>query len=81
VPSNPLSLMASSRQIIRTDAATNMSTNSQGAAVPVFSIDLMNVCNAERVNQSLLTLAINRGQPRPATGQGVCCCEFVKHSR
>src|SRR5208282_3167877 len=45
VPSTPLSVMASSRQIIRNEAATNRARNHQGAHVPVLSIQVMNAFN------------------------------------
>jgi len=45
VPSKPLSLIASSRQIITNDAPTNSARNSHGAQGPVLSIRVTSGCN------------------------------------
>src|SRR5512135_1328754 len=81
VPSKPLSLIASRRQIIRTEAATKSARNHQGAQAPVLSIHVMSDLKGR-------SLARGQGRAKAVLGSGpaqfrghLFRAEAVEHNR
>ena len=66
VPSTPLSVMASSRQIMRNEAATKRPRKNHGAHVPVLSIQVMNDFKAAQSGKGARPRQDGFGRVRPA---------------